>query len=88
MSVGNIKDRQDLGWEKSVAATFGLDYGIFRGLLLDADGTVSVTYEDDTTDTFTLLAGIVYPCWAKKVNSSGTSLLAAQIHVLDPARTS
>ena len=81
--------RGTLGWRKSVEATFGLDYGIMRGFLIEADGDVAVTFEDDTTATYTgLKGGQYYPCQAKKINSSGTTLTAGQIHVLDPAATS
>ncbi len=87
--IQNVKNRGNFGWEKSVESTFDLDYGIFRGFYVEADGNVAVTYLDDSTDTFVgVKGGQVYSCWAKKINTSGTTLTAAQVHVLDPATTS
>lgn len=63
-------------------ATTLTDTNLPRGLLTDADDTISILYKNGTSDTLTLAAGIIHPILAyTQVISSGLAL-TANIHVI------
>ena len=62
-------------------ATTLTDYHLPRGVLLDAEGTVTFKYANDTSDTLTLAAGVIYPVIGF-TEITASSLSVTQIHIL------
>lgn len=51
-----------------------LENGVTDGVLLDATGTVSLTFADGTeTDTINLVGGVIHPIQARRIRAIATA---------------
>jgi hypothetical protein len=77
----NFSALSQFSWVKSVTITPNNSTNIdASGLYIEGAGTITVEYEDGSTDLFNVLAHTTLPCTVRKVRATGTT--ATGIHAL------
>lgn len=77
----NFSALSQFSWVKSVTITPSNDTNIdASGVYIETAGTITVEYEDGSTDQFNVPNHTVLPCVIRKVRATGTT--ATDIHAL------